>query len=154
MTKGKKLSDRHRKNISAGNKKWHKAHPEFGTFMAQNHSGKNAYWYGKNHSPKAKIAISQARFKTGKTKNVNGYIMCYKPGHPNIQPNGYIEEHRLVIEEAFGRLLSSDEHVHHINGDIIDNNIKNLMVLSFKDHMQLHKYLKKRDKKKTENGGE
>ena len=37
-----------------------------------------------------------------------------------------IDEHRLVMEKYLGRRLSSDEVVHHIDGDIDNNDIYNL----------------------------
>lgn len=48
-------------------------------------------------------------------------------------------EHRLVIEEFFERKLKSNEHVHHINGDKGDNRLKNLVVITPKAHMFIHK---------------
>ena len=49
-------------------------------------------------------------------------------------------EHRLIIEEYFGRKLKEDEHVHHINGDKKDNRLENLVVMSAQAHMYLHKH--------------
>lgn len=48
-------------------------------------------------------------------------------------------EHRLVMEQAIGRRLRTNEHVHHINGDTHDNRLENLQVLTPKEHMKLHK---------------
>lgn len=37
--------------------------------------------------------------------------------------------HRHTMEEHLGRLLNSNEHVYHINGDPSDNRIENLTVI-------------------------
>jgi hypothetical protein len=50
----------------------------------------------------------------------------------------YVYEHRLLVERKIGRLLESDEHVHHINGDKLDNRLSNLEIISPSEHTRLH----------------
>ena len=66
--------------------------------------------------------------KRGRVKAPGGYIAVYQPDHPNAWHNGNIFEHRLVMEEALGRLLESHETVHHINGNKEDNRLENLQL--------------------------
>lgn len=63
------------------------------------------------------------------------------PGHPRANKySPYVKIAVLNMEKSVGRYLLSNEIVHHINGNTLDDRIENLMLLqSNKEHRQLHK---------------
>ena len=69
-------------------------------------------------------------WKGGKIKDNHGYILIWKPDHPQCKSAGYIHEHRLIMSEFLGRPLAPEETVHHKNGDRSDNRIENLELWS------------------------
>lgn len=81
-------------------------------------------------------------WKSGR-KNNNGYVMVFSPKHPHRDSQGYVREHRLVMELKLGRYLEKGEVVHHINGNKSDNRIENLELLEKKDHDRLERYQRK-----------
>jgi hypothetical protein len=65
-------------------------------------------------------------WKGGRIKTSQGYILIHSPEHPSKNPNGYVREHRLVMEGMIGRYLELNEEVHHKNGIRDDNSPENL----------------------------
>jgi hypothetical protein len=57
---------------------------------------------------------------------------------PNAPRTGYIYEHRQVMEQSLGRLLTTREHVHHKNHDRTDNRLENLELMDTSDHAREH----------------
>ena len=87
---------------------------------------------------KDRISIPNTQYKDRHYKISNGYIIVYAPEHPNIQRHPYIKLHRLIMEAHLGRLLKQEELVHHINGNKLDNRIKNLALTTRRIHPSYH----------------
>lgn len=76
-----------------------------------------------------------------------GYVAIYLPSHPNSNVEGYVMEHRLVMESHIGRYLEKGEVVHHINGDRKDNRLENLQLMTHSEHARLHLQIRNRQRK-------
>ena len=64
----------------------------------------------------------------------NGYNLIYKNGR-------HVYEHRWKIEQKIGRKLIKAEHVHHKNGNRLDNRLNNLLLVTdIKAHRLAHKH--------------
>ncbi len=66
------------------------------------------------------------------------YFYAKVPNHPEATSNGYVLEHRVVMENHMGRLLTQDEVVHHENENKKDNRIENLELMTRAEHSKLH----------------
>lgn len=51
---------------------------------------------------------------------------------------GYRYEHRVVMEGILGRPLATEEVVHHVNGDPLDNRPENLCLTTKNGHNVIH----------------
>lgn len=77
-------------------------------------------------------------WRGGRIITIGGYVAVKAPWRTSAKRDGYILEHRMVLEDAIGRPLRSDEVVHHINGDKRDNRLSNLTILTNSEHAALH----------------
>ena len=83
-------------------------------------------------------SVDNPNWKGGKYYRT-GYVYMYKPEHPHCNYHGYVNEHRLVMEESIGRYLEPEEVVHHINMITDDNVLENLELFSNNsEHLKAH----------------
>ena len=99
---------------------------------------------------KGKLGVESHSWKGGKYIN-NGYICIYNPEHHHPNHLGkYVFEHRLVMERMLGRYLKPEEVVHHINRNLSDNRIENLMLFpNLSKHLNFHHRKEEMEKSKT-----
>ena len=74
--------------------------------------------------------------RSGWTRRNVGGQMRYKCINRKGNKTSYV--HRKVIEDVLGKPIPDGLQVHHINGNRLDNSIKNLQLISHKDHRRIH----------------
>lgn len=96
---------------------------------------------GKKLSDSTKKKMSDSKKLKGighRKKRIDGYIGLYFPNHPAANKDGYLMEHRYVMERHIGRALKDNEVVHHINSNRVDNRIENLKLMTITEHASFH----------------
>lgn len=72
------------------------------------------------------------RFRNGRYVNGDGYVHVLlpldSPWLPMARTKRYVPEHRLVMAQSLGRLLTRYETVHHIDNDPGNNDLSNLQL--------------------------
>jgi hypothetical protein len=95
----------------------------------------------------ARSLDKNSNWKGGRTVSSHGYILIKQPSHPHADKNGYVYEHRLVMEQIIGRFLEPHEIVHHKNESKKDNSPENLVLEdSIASHKLEHRIRKDRRK--------
>lgn len=113
---------------------------------------------GKTISAEHKAALSAAHSREhnhqwagGRTPHGAGYVyVMVGRDHPMANPKGYALEHRIVMAHHVGRMLTTEEVVHHKtkgeggSGRKDDNRIENLLLLpSHVAHVAHHTALRR-----------
>lgn len=67
-------------------------------------------------------------WKGGRSIDKSGYVLIYLPDHRQANSNGYVREHRVVMEKKLGRPLLRTEVVHHRDDNRQNNDPDNLQL--------------------------
>lgn len=97
----------------------------------------------KGVTPNDETKLKMRLAKIGKRGSETNH---WKGGKAWVGKNGYLSNyrgylHRQLIEDALGRKLKTSEHVHHLDVDVYNNSIDNLIVLSNSAHSKLHSWM-------------
>lgn len=99
------------------------------------------------------------QWKGGRWTHKGGYVYLYVPEHPAANRDGYVYEHRVIMEQKLGRYLTLQERVHHDNEIKTDNHPDNLILKESqsahkRDHgtEELRRYYDAHPEKRAEHG--
>lgn len=79
-----------------------------------------------------------SNWKGGVSISTKGYRLVKCPEHERADSHGYVLEHILVYEKAYGVKIPPGHCVHHLNGNKQDNRIENLCLMSNSEHTKHH----------------
>ena len=118
---------------------------------------RNIYMKGEgNHQYGLKGKLN-ASWKSDKRVTNYGYYKVRVLDHPFKDKNDMVFEHRLIAEQYLlteenslvinnKRYLKPTYEVHHIDGNKLNNEVENLMVLTKSEHKRLHNLAQPRER--------
>ena len=110
-------------------------------------SGSGRHFCSRSCSSKATVReqdishLAKYNFKKGQVPHNFIGETSHSAGYRVVSGNGKKRQlkHRAIMEQHLGRKLSRAEIVHHINGNKVDNQIENLVIMSQSEHCLAHR---------------
>jgi hypothetical protein len=108
------------------------------TFLKENYPNKLGHYCAKKLN-RSFYAVHKMVEKLGIKPNWT-YEYINKQGYKvlTFNRNNKILAHRFVMENHIGRKLTSEEVIHHIDKDKLNNDISNLTIMNRSSHAKLH----------------
>lgn len=127
---------------------WFKERNQYDVYLSV--TKQNQHKYATQPMGKSKLKISGVNSISWRGRRLETKYGCISaiqipmPEHPAANAQGYVYEHRLVMEQKLGRLLEKSEIVHHIDLDPTNNDESNLILLANdSEHGRLHMLMQK-----------
>jgi len=99
------------------------------------------FFYRRDYSGK-----NNPKWRGGATIDGKGRVYVYRPSHPHANKWGYVYRYRAKMEKKLGRLLRSNEVIHHKDGNCSNDRLSNLELMTFSKHAKVHCATKRRNK--------
>ena len=95
---------------------------------------------GKHHSPKTEFKKGMTNSKKMKSFSITTRIHSDGKKRNYIKlPNGkWVKYYRYIMEQKIRRKLKQEEVIHHINGNMLDDRLENLKIMSNSKHRKEH----------------
>lgn len=108
-------------------------------------------WFSDSRKKAGKALQGRERITPELREKLNAGIRLHHDATASgvsLKPSGYLEYtrgkhkgrsvHVVAAEKSIGRRLLSGEHVHHIDGNKLNNSPENLRVLTISEHAKIH----------------
>ena len=94
---------------------------------------KKEFMTGKNHPAwKGGISINWCGYRTIRINTLSPEDQ--ELVKPMMNSSNVLKEHRVIMAHILGRPLTHNETVHHLNGNKLDNQPENLLLISNSEH--------------------
>lgn len=97
---------------------------------------------GRRLSESAKVKLraltgaANAQWRGGLTMSANGYLQF--TASPANGCNAGKMIHKVIAEWKYARQVGNGEHIHHLDGNKLNNHPENIVIISASDHAKIH----------------